>query len=227
MQNTNPILDGLAASFSDLFDSVIYIVPQLIVAIVILIVGWLLALVIGKFVTTVIDKVKLDDALRSVGVEDALARGGVRLHVGAFIGGLVKWFILIAFAITALNLFQLTAVTIFLSSVALYIPSVIVAAIILVVSALVAGVLERVVRASASATHMPSAPLLGGITKWAVWIFGFLAAMSQLQIGVEVLNILLTGLIAMLAVAGGLAFGLGGKEHASRFLDRLQKDINA
>jgi len=222
----NPIIVQLSAAFSELFANVVYVVPQLIVAVVVFLVGWVLAILIGKVVATVIDKVKLDEALRGVGVEDALARGGVRLHVGAFIGGLVKWFIILAFAIAALNVFQLTAVTDFLSSVALYIPSVIVAAIILVVSALVAGALERVVRASASATHMPSAPLLGGITKWAVWIFGFLAAMTQLQVAVEVLNILLTGVVAMLAVAGGLAFGLGGKDHATRFLDRLKKDIS-
>lgn len=222
----NPILEGLSSSFAGLLDSVLYVVPQLIVAVVVFLVGWVLAMVIGKLVASIIDKIKLDDALRGVGVEDALARGGVRLHVGAFIGGLVKWFIIIAFAITALNVFQLTAVTEFLSAIAMYIPSIIVAAIILVVSALLAGTLERIVRASASATHMPSAPLLGGVTKWAVWVFGFLAAMNQLQIAVEVLNILLTGVVAMLAVAGGLAFGLGGKDHATRFLDRLKKDIS-
>ena len=221
----NPIIEGLSISFSELFNSVFIVVPQLIVAIVVFLVGWVLAMVIGKLVASVIDKVKIDEALRGVGVEDALAKGGVRLNVGAFIGGLVKWFIIIAFAITALNVFQLTAVTDFLGAVATYIPNVIVAAIILVVSALVAGALERVVRASASATSMPSAPLLGGVTKWAVWVFGFLAAMNQLQIGVEVLNILLTGVVAMLAVAGGLAFGLGGKDQAGRFLDRLKRDI--
>jgi hypothetical protein len=111
--------------------------------------------------------------------------------------------------------------------VVLYIPNVIVAVIILLAGILLATFVRNVVKTAVEAAELASADFLSGIAKWAILLFSFMAALVQLQIAPGLINTLFTGLVAMLALGGGLAFGLGGKEHASRVLDRLRRDLSS
>lgn len=217
----------LALSFRELWGGVLAFVPQLVVALVVFIIGWIIAVALGKVVEQIIKAIKVDMALRSLGVEEAVSRAGMKLDSGAFIGGLVRWFFILVFLFAAIDVLGLTQVTEFLRSVVLtYIPQVIVAALILVAAALLAEVTENVVEGSARAARLPSAGFLGGIAKWAIWIFALLAALYQLGIAGPLVQTLFTAFVAMLALAGGLAFGLGGKDMAARYLERLREDIS-
>ena len=106
-----------------------------------------------------------------------------------------------------------------------YLPNVIAATLILLVAAVIADALRRVVIGSAKAAEIRSANFLGNITRWAVWLFAIIAALLQLGVAVALLQTLFTGLVAMLALAGGLAFGLGGKEVAAKFWDKWHQDM--
>ena len=217
----------LALSFQELWGGVLAFVPQLVVALVVFIIGWIIAVALGKVVEQIIKAVKVDMALRSLGVEEAVSRAGMKLDSGAFIGGLVRWFFILVFLFAAIDVLGLTQVTEFLRSVVLtYVPQVIVASLILVAAALLAEVVENVVEGSARAAMLPSAGFLGGIAKWAIWIFALLAALYQLGIAGPLVQTLFTAFVAMLALAGGLAFGLGGKDMAARYLERLRSDIS-
>ncbi len=219
--------DVLAASFQELWAGVVGFVPRLIVALIVFVIGWIIAMALGKVVNQIIRAIKVDKALQSLGMEDPLARAGMRLDAGAFIGGLVKWFFIIVFLAATAEVLGLSQVTIFLQEVVVrYLPNVFVAALILVVAALVADATRNVVSGAAKAAHLPSAGFLGGVSKWAVWIFAILAALYQLGIAGPLVQTLVTGAVAALALALGLAFGLGGKETASRYLDRLRSDIS-
>ena len=126
-----------------------------------------------------------------------------------------------------MDVLGLSQVTEFLRSVVLtYIPQVIVAALILLVAAVLADVVYRIVGGAARAAHLPSAGFLGGIAKWAIWVFAILAALFQLGIAGVFIQTLFTAFVGMVAIAGGLAFGLGGKEAAGRFLDKLRAEIS-
>lgn len=207
---------------------VVLFVPKLIIALVIFVIGWVVAVALGKVVEQIVKALKVDVALKSIGAEQPLERAGMKLDAGAFLGGLVRWFVILVFVLAAIDVFGLTQVTEFLRGVVLvYIPQVIVAALILVAAALLADFTQRVVEGSAKAAHLPSSGLLGGVAKWSIWIFAILTAMYQLGIAGPFVQTLFTAFVAMLALAGGLAFGLGGKEHASRFLDRLRSDISS
>ncbi len=217
----------LALSFQELWGGVLAFVPQLIVALVVFIIGWIIAVALGKVVEQIIKAIKVDMALRSLGVEEAVSRAGMKLDSGAFIGGLVRWFFILVFLFAAIDVLGLTQVTEFLRSVVLtYVPQVIVASLILVAAALLAEVTENVVEGSARAARLPSAGFLGGVAKWAIWIFALLAALYQLGIAGPLVQTLFTAFVAMLALAGGLAFGLGGKDFAARYLERLRSDIS-
>lgn len=218
--------DVLVASFQELWSGVVSFVPQLVIALIVFIVGWVIAVAFGKIVSQLVKSLRVDSALRGLGAEAPLSRAGLRLDSGAFVGGLVRWFFILVFLFAAIDVLGLDQVTEFLRSVVLtYIPQVIVAAFILLVSALLADVVHRVVAGGARAAHIPSAAFLGGVAKWAIWIFAILAALFQLGIAGVFIQTLFTAFVAMLAIAGGLAFGLGGRDAASRFLEKLRSDI--
>jgi small-conductance mechanosensitive channel len=216
----------LVDSFQQLWSGVIIFLPRLIIALVILIIGWIVAVSLGKLISQIIKSFKVDKALQALGAEETITRAGFRLDAGAFIGGLVRWFFIIVFLITALEVLGLTQVTFFLREAVLgYLPNVIIAAFILVAGAFIAGAMKKIVVGSAKAADVPSSGLMGGITKWSIWIFAILAALYQLGIAGVFAQTLFTGFVAMLAIAGGLAFGLGGKDAAMRYLEKLRKDI--
>lgn len=217
----------LAESFRVIWGGVFNFIPKLVVAIVIFLAGWVVGSVLARLVSQVISAIKVDSALRSIGTEDLLAKAGFRLNSGQFIGDLVKWFIIVVFLVASLNVLGLTEVNIFFREVVLnYLPNVIAAALILVLAAVIAEALRKIVVGSAKAASMPSAKFLGGVARWSIWIFAILAALSQLGIAGAFAQTLFTGLIAMLALAGGLAFGLGGREAAARYLEKIRQEIS-
>lgn len=216
--------DAFTFSLQSIWISFIDFVPRFLFAIIVFVIGWIIGSVIGRAIEQVISALKVDKALESAGADNVMTRAGVRLNVGAFIGGIVKWFIIVVFLVASLDILQLTAVTDFLKTDVLgYLPNVIVAALILIIATVVADFMGKVVMASAKAGNVRSANFLGTLTRYAIWIFAFIIALGQLGIAAAYMQILFTGLVAMLAIAGGLAFGLGGKEAASRAVDKLQE----
>ena len=216
----------LTQSFQELWVGIIGFVPNILVAIIIFVVGWIVGVLLGRVVAHAIDALKLDSALKSANVDDLLARAGFRLDSGHFIGALVKWFVIIVFLVATLDVLKLTQVNAFLQNVVLaYLPQVIAAALILLISAVLAQALRKVVIGAAKAAGIDAAGLLGGLAKWSVWIFGILIALSQLGIADFFARTLFTGVVVALAIALGLAFGLGGQEAAARMLERMRKDM--
>lgn len=216
----------LVASFQNVWTEVIAYIPNIVVSVIVFVVGWVVAVVLGKWIAQLVRTLKLDRALASVGVDEVVNRAGYRLDSGAFLGGLVRVFIILVFLVAALDVLKLSQINMFLYQVVLgYIPNVIAAALILLLAAIIADALQKVVVASAKASGTDYAELLGGVTKWMIWIFAILAAFNQLNIGAVFAQTLFTGLVAMLAIAGGLAFGLGGKDAAARYIEKLRSDI--
>lgn len=223
-QNTGEVV---ANSLQSLWLGVLGFIPELIIAIIIFVVGWIIAALLGRAVEQVVRAVKLDNALRGAGFEATLSRAGFTLNSGRFIGELVKWFIIIVFLVAALDVLRLDQVTLFLREVVLgYLPQVIVAVLILLVAVVLAEAMRKIVIGSAKAANIKNAGFLGAVTKWAIWIFALLAALLQLGIAVGFLQTLFTGVVVALSLAFGLAFGLGGQGAASRYIDHLREEMH-
>ncbi|MDO8424183.1 MAG: hypothetical protein Q7S54_01050 [bacterium] len=217
----------LTLSFQNLWVGVVNFVPNLVVAIVILVLGWLIGALLGRAIAQVFRSLKIDEALRRAGFESFVRRGGINLDSGAFIGGLVKWFVIVIFLVAAFDVLGLSQVNLFLQEVVLaYLPRVIVAALVLLVAGVIGDVIERVVVTGAKTAGVRSAHFAGAVAKWAVWVFGILVALSQLGIATAFSQTLFTGVIIAISLALGLSFGLGGQEQASRFLERLRSDMS-
>ena len=222
----NTWADVLSQSFQNLSYGLISFVPNLIIAIIIFIVGWLVGVGVGRVVTQIVDALRIDRALRSTGIEKPLARAGFQLSSGKFLGFLVKWFFIIAFLVASLDVLHLTMVNLFISDVVLgYLPQVIIAVLILLVAAVIAEAAERVVAGSAKAASLYSAGFLGKVARYAIWIFALLAALDQLNVATAFIQTLFTGVVIAVSLAIGLAFGLGGQKAAERYIEYLHTEM--
>ncbi|MFA6158626.1 MAG: hypothetical protein WC763_03310 [Candidatus Paceibacterota bacterium] len=216
----------ITGSFEGIWAGAISFLPNFIVAVVIFIIGWIIATLIGKVIAQLIKALKLDHALEQAGFGAVVKRAGFTLDSGAFIGGLVKWFVIVAFLVASFEVLGLNQVNVFLQSVVLlYLPQVIVAVLILLVAIVIADVVRKFIVGAARAAGVKSANFLGTITKWAIWIFALLAALVQLGIAVGFIQTLFTGVVVALSLAFGLAFGLGGQEAAARSIEKIKQEI--
>lgn len=224
IQNLGLVLND---SLLNLWYGFINFVPSLLLAIILFILGWVIGKVVGKAVAQVITALKVDKLFESAGIEEVMARMGMKINVGKFFGVIIKWFIIIVFLMASLQIVGLTQVNDFLQTAVLfYLPKVIIAAIVLIIATIIAEAMQKLVLGSAKAANLSSANMLGTITKYAIWIFAFIIALSELGIASAFMQILFTGVVVMLAIAGGLAFGLGGKEAAARAIENISKDMS-
>jgi hypothetical protein len=218
-------LNVLRASLQNLWLTVANFLPSLIGALAVFIVGLIVAAVLDKLVERLVYYLKLDALLRKLGVEQVVERANMKLNSGKFLGKLVYWFFVIAFLLAASDILGFFTLSNFLRDVLNYVPNILVAVLILLAALLLANFLRGLVRASVMSANLHHAKGLGAVAWWVVMIFGLLTALVQLGVAVSIINTLITGLIAMLALAGGLAFGLGGKEYAAECLKAVKDEL--
>ncbi len=217
----------LQNSFQSLWYTVAQVLPPLIAAVAIFAIGWIVGMILARIVEQIAEVLRIDDALKAAGVDDAAREAGFSLNAGRFLGVLVQWFVVIVFLMTSLEILGFQRVTMFLQQVVLlYLPQVIVAALILILAAVVAEVVKNIVTGSARAAGAHSANLAGAVAKWAIWIFAVMAALDQLGVASSFVQTVFAGLVIALSLAFGLAFGLGGKEAAARTIERVRSEIS-
>ncbi len=218
--------DVFNTSLQTLWWSFIQFVPKLVIAIVFFVIGWVLGSLIAKAFEHVFKALKVDAFLASIGVSDFFKKAELNLNSGYFIGQLIKWFVIIVFLLPSLTLVGLDYVGSFLQTDVLgFLPKVVVAALVLIIATIVADFLSKTVIASAKAMNLRSANMLGAIVKYVIWAFAFIIALGQLGVAEGYMSTLFAGIIGMFAVAGALAFGLGGKDAAARFITKLGEEM--
>ncbi len=217
--------DAIVASLQNLWNRVVAFVPELFGALVVLAIGLALASVLSKLAHRLVALTKVDTLVHKIDAAKRLGEAGLHLNFASLIAWIVKWFIIIVTLIAVVDILQLTQVNNFLQDVALYLPNVIVAVVILAIGLVVGQFTYDVVEKSAKASHVTknTADSLAVVAKWSLIVFALLAALVQLGVATNLIEILFTGLVAMLTISMGLAFGLGGKEHATHWLNKVMK----
>lgn len=215
----------IISSFQDLWIDLVAALGGIIGALIIFVVGLIIASGLGALVERIIGVIKLDKALVGLGLQEYFDRAGIRLNSGRFFGRIVYWFLVVVFLLAASDVLGFFALSDFLRVILLYIPNVMVAALIMLAAAVVANFLKGLIQASVKSARLHHAGFLGSLAWWSVMVFGLLAALTQLGIAVSIINSLVTGFVAMLALAGGIAFGLGGKDLATDLLSKLRNRL--
>lgn len=218
------IVYSLEMTFRKLWIDVMQFLPELLLAIIVIILGTIIGGVLKSIVERVFKTLKVDHALGVAGVDQLAERAGYTLQSGVFVGSLVKWFVIVVFFVVALDILHLDAVTVFFRDVVLgYLPHVIVAVLILLIAAAVAHVAKNSVTAAARASGFSAADMLGSVAWYAIVVFAVLAALNQLSVAPQLMQTLFMGIVFGAALAFGLAFGLGGKEVAADYLKSLRQ----
>lgn len=218
--------DAIIGSLSGLWLDFISFIPNLIAALVVFFIGWAIAVAVGRLVEKLLVILRINQAFDNIkGLKNAAARASLKINIPLLFGEIVKWFLIVVFLLASTDILGLEDVAAFLRQVLSYIPNVVVAALILVIATVLANFVYRTVQASVNAAGFSSGSAVATLAKWSIIIFAVMAALSQLNVAVALIQTLLTALFAMLALAGGLAFGLGGKELAASWLKKIESDI--
>ena len=210
--------DAIRASLTGAFGMMFSAIPRVLGFIIILFVGWLLASIVGKAVTVILHKVKFNELAERMGIADFVRKMG-SADPAAIVAGLIKWLIRIVVLLVAFDALGLTGVSDLLRQLLLWIPNLIVALVILILAGIGARALGNVVRGASAEAGFDNPETLANVARTAVWVFAIIIAINQVGIASNLINILVTGAVAALALACGLAFGLGGRDLAGTILD--------
>jgi len=209
---------AIQTSFASALSLLLGGIPKIIGFLLILIVGWIIAAIIAKAITAVLHAVKFNDLAQRSGLAGFVRDMGVDTDATGALAGIVKWFVRLIFLVAAFDALGLPAVSAVLQRFLLWIPNLIVALVVLVIGGLLATALSKIVRGAAAEANLGSPDFLAKIASIAVWAFAIVIAVNQIGIATTLVNTLFTGFVAALALAAGLAFGLGGRETAGQIV---------
>lgn len=212
--------EAIYYSFTDALLRFVSFLPALIGAAIILIVGWFVSGLLAGLIERALKAVGFESAVERSGIGEFIRRSGTRMTTSGVIATLIKYFIFLIFVQAAANVLGIPQLTEIINRIILFIPNVIVAMAIIVVGSFIAQFLSGLVRSSVSELGVGSPDLLAKLTQYIVIGFAVIAAIDQLGIAATVVNTLLIGLIGSVALAVGLAFGLGGREVAAEITQK-------
>lgn len=219
--STTPVTNWGEALMTSLASGLIVLfaaIPRIIGFLVILIIGWLIAGAIAAAVAALLRAVKFNDLATRSGFSGFVERMGIKKDASGFLADIVRWFVRLIVLVTAFDALGLPAVSQVLQQLLLWLPNLVVALVILVLAGLAANALASLVRGATAEAGLGNPDLLATIAKVAIWAFAIVIAVNQIGVATALVNTLFTGVVGALALAMGLAFGLGGRETAGQLV---------
>jgi hypothetical protein len=212
-------------SFIGIWQDIINFLPALIGAIIVFLIGWIVAVAIGKLIAEILKRIKFNKIFETGDWKKALEKADIKVDASAFIGAIIKWVLLIVFLVVAIKILGFKELESFFNDVLSYLPNVVVAAFMFVVAVIIADIVEKVVRATVEGAKMGSGAIVGVIIKWSIWILALFAILLQLGIAEALITTIIQGIVALIVIAGGIAFGLGGKDAAAEVIQDLKNKL--
>ena len=226
MQAITNFGDALLTSLSTALALIFDFIPKLIAFLVILLIGWLVAKALGRVVTALLRRVGFDNFSNRIGLTRFEQRMGLRLDAADFLGQIVYWFVFLVFLVPALEALGFSSVNSILFALLAYIPNVFVAIVILFFGTLLATIVADLVRGATASASIGNPNVFAEISRWAIILFASLMALVQLQISTPIVIELFGAIVFGSALAFGLAFGLGGRDAAKRWIERSENALN-
>lgn len=207
-------MNSVTDTFLTLLGTVLTFLPRLVNAAILLVVGYIIARVARGVLTKGLRALHFDRVADRAGITHFLRLAGTQLDAARILAEVAFWWVILFFIEMAFNALELTQITSYINAILGYVPNIFAAILIVVIGALLANIVADIVRGAAGDAGLSAAPLLASLARWAIIIFAVLAALTQLNIAQNMIFILFAATVGMLALAGGLAFGLGGVDAA-------------
>lgn len=201
-----------------IFTQIGQFIVGILLVVVILILGWIIAKIIQSVVTRILKAIKLDQLSGRVELDNFLAKGGIQYSLSELIGVVCYWLALLITFVVAINAVGLTVAADLLNKIVLYIPNIIAAIFILILGMFVAALLRNIVQTIATNAGISQANILGKTVDIIVTVFAIAIALEQLNIGARVIELAISIVLGSIGLAIALAFGLGCKDIAARFI---------
>ena len=206
-------------------DRLIAFIANLLLAVVVFIIGYLISIGIGKLIAELLKSVKFNKLFEKEGWKKALQRANVEVNPSEFIGVIFKWVFVIVSLLLAVNVLGLNTFAGFLMQVLNYLPNVVMAVLVFVVAIIISDIVEKVVRATVERLKVGYGYIASSIVKWAIWVFTFFLVLDLLLPASLFIKTIYTSIIygvaGALALGVGLAIGLGGKDTASKMISEM------
>ncbi len=200
---------------------VVAYIPDAVAAIVVILIGIIVAWAVKTIIVRGLKFLQIKKYTDAIGLNKVITKD---VEIIDLLGDIAKWVILLTFVVVALDVAQLSGANDLLKGLLTYVFSnVAKAVVVLFIGAVIADLASRVVKATANSVGVKTSEILADLARWSIIVFAFLAALQQLGLAVDLINTLWTGVVAFLAIGGGLAFGLGGKDAAAGVIDRIKK----
>jgi small-conductance mechanosensitive channel len=204
--------DAVKDSFENAWQQSIAVAPKIVAMVVVLVIGYIVARFVARTITTLCEKIGLQNAADQSGLADSMHHMGLQRNVPAIIGTIVFWLLMCVFLMAGFNILGLQAVSDAMQEIVHYIPKLLVATVLIVVGLLVASFLRGVVATSADRVGLSYAEHLANGCYYVFAILTFIAAFKQLGVQFDLLENLILIAFGGLAVGSALAFGLGGRD---------------
>lgn len=216
MQPIQDMGDAVLVSVTEALQNFLGFLPQLIGAIIVLVLGWIIAGLLAALVEKVLTRIGFERAAQTTGIAGFVRQAGSEWTVSKVVAEIVKWFIRLVAIQAAASILGMTQVSAIINSILLWLPNLVVALAIIVLGAFLANFVSKLVRGAVGQMGFGNADLVASIAKYAIIGFAVIAAVDQIGIAETVVNTLTIGFVAALAGAFALAFGLGGQKVAER-----------
>ena len=207
------------ASFRDAFSMILSAIPRILGFIIVVAIGWFVSTILARAVTGLLRAIRFDELARKSGLADFLAKMSTGTDSAGVVAGLVKWLVRIVVLLVAFDVLGLPAVSDVMRQLLLWLPNLVVAIFVLFIGGIAARALGNIVRGATAESGFSNPETLANVVRTTVWAFAIVVAINQLGIATNLINTLFTGFVGALALALGLAFGLGGRDLASRTLE--------
>jgi len=213
-------IDMLLVTTREFLHQIAAFLPRLALALAVLAVGWLLAKAVRFAVEKGLRAVNFGVLTERAGTDHFLQQGGLRGDTTTLFGLFAYWVVILAAVIIAFNGLGLTYITDLLQRAELFAPKVLVAMLVVVFGSYFARFVGGAVHTYCADAHIPDADILGNIARYLIMTFVVMIALSQVEVGGDIVQRTFLILLAGLVLALALAFGLGGKDWAAAMLDR-------
>ncbi|HEX8982601.1 MAG TPA: hypothetical protein VF792_07525 [Ktedonobacterales bacterium] len=209
----------IVSAFGQAVATLFKFIPALLGAIIILLIGWIIARVARALVLKALTLIHFDQVMARTGLPELFDRAGVRADPARLLSGLVYWFLFLIFVVAAANALGVPTITAVITSIVLFLPNVFVAIVIMLIGMVLARFVADLVRGVMHSSNIAGENFVAGLARWSILAFAFILALDQLNISQAIVQTLFASVAGGLALGLALAFGLGGRDTAKSIVD--------